>query len=139
MRKAQFEAGSTNSIESFKHLRVSWWNGGGAVLKRLSVNPGLGELLKSYPDIFVYGEAELSNTRGLFLPGYRFIFHRSYLRDNEKYRRGIVIFYKTNYHHLISKAYSSNIFDIAWIRLVTNRNPQYFCFFMLLDHIAQRR
>ena len=45
------KAGSTNSIKSSKHLRVSWWNGGGAVLKRLSVNPGLGKLLKSY-DLF---------------------------------------------------------------------------------------
>ena len=131
--------GPANSTDPSNHLQLCWWNGGGAIRKRLSVNPGLGELMKSNPDFFVYGEAELSNTRGLFLPGYRFIFHRSYLRDNEKYRRGIVIFYKTKYHHLISKAYSSNIFDIVWIRLVTKRNPLYFCFFMLLDHIAQRR
>ena len=113
------KASSVNSKDPLKHLRVCWWNGGGAVRKRLSVNPGLGGLLKSYPDIFVYGEAELSNTRGLLLPGYRFIFHRSYLRDKDKYRRGMVIFYKTKYHHLISKVYSSKIFDIVWIRLVT--------------------
>ena len=41
----------------------------------------------------------------------------------------MVIFYKTKYHHLISKVYSSKIFDIIWIRLVTKHNPLYFCFF----------
>ena len=88
--------GPANSTDPSNHLQLCWWNGGGAIRKRLSVNPGLGELMKSNPDFFVYGEAELSNTRGIFLRGYRFIFHRSYLRDNEKYRRGIVIFYKTS-------------------------------------------
>ena len=62
--------------ETSKPLRVCWWNGGGAVRKRLSVNPGLGILIKSNPDIFTYGEAELTNTRGLFLSGYRFLFYR---------------------------------------------------------------
>ena len=54
-------------------------DGGGATRKRLAVNPGLGELMKSYPDFFVYAECEMSDTRGLFLSGYRILFHRAYI------------------------------------------------------------
>ena len=79
--------------------------------------------------MFVYGESGCSNARGLFLPGYRFLFHRSYIKDKQKYRRGLVIFYREKYHNLISKAYSSKKFDIVWTKLVTKSKQLCFCFF----------
>ena len=110
-------------------FRVCWWNGGGAIRSRIRVNPGLNTLLKSSPDMFVYGESGCSNERGLFLSGYRFLFHRSYIRDKQKHRRGMVVFYREKYHNIISKVYSSRNFDIVWIKLVTKRSHLYFCFF----------
>ena len=110
-------------------FRVCWWNGGGAIRERISVNPNLSLLFESKPDIFAYGEAQASNTRGLFLSGYRFLFHRSYLKDRLKNRRGLVVFYRKKYHNYISKVYASRNFDIIWIRLVTGSVPVYFCFF----------
>ena len=47
----------SKTYELPKPLLVYWWNGGGAVHKRPSVNPGIKVLMKSKPDIFVYGEA----------------------------------------------------------------------------------
>ena len=82
----------SNKQVSAKSFRVCWWNGGGAIRNRISVNPGLGSLLKTNPDIFVYGESACSNANGLFLSGYRFLFHRSYIKDKQKFRRGLVIF-----------------------------------------------
>ena len=58
-------------------FHVYWWNGGGAILKRLKGNPGLRSILDKNPEIFCYGESELSKSSGLFLQGYKFIFHRS--------------------------------------------------------------
>ena len=113
-----------------KSFRVCWWNGGGAIRIRISINPGLNSLLKTNPDIFVYGESTCSNARGLFLPGYRFLFHRSYIKDKQKTKRGLVIFYEEIYHNLITKAYSSKNFDIFWIRLSTKGTHLYFCFFL---------
>ena len=118
---------SNNSMGTV--LRVLWWNGGGAVNKRLNINPGLRSIINSNPDIFTYGEAEMSNTKGLFMSGYRFLFHRSYLRDKTKYRRGLIIFYKEKYHNLISKVYTSKNYDIVWVKLITQKSPLYFCFF----------
>ena len=127
---AKNAGGSLDRSAYNKHsFRVCWWNGGGAVRKRVSVNPGLSSLLKSKPDIFVYGESATPNARGLFLNGYRFLLHRSYLNNKDNYRRGMIIFYREKYHNIISKVYSSKTFDIVWIRLVTNENPLFFCFF----------
>ena len=122
------EKGEDIDISS-KSFRVCWWNGGGAIRIRINVNPGFDSLLKTSPDIIVYGESACSHPRGLFLSGYRFLFHRSYIKDKEKPRRGLVIFYKDNYHNLISKAYSSKTFDIVWIKLSTKKKKLYFCFF----------
>ena len=62
--------------EAFSSFKVYWWNGGGALLKRLKVNPGLGDIINQDVGIFVNGETENSNQNGLFLKGYHFIFHR---------------------------------------------------------------
>ena len=121
------EKGEEIDISS-KSFRVCWWNGGGAIRNRINVNPGFDSLLKTSPDIFVYGESACSNARGLFLSGYRFLFHRSYIKDKQKSRRGLVIFYKYIYHNLIKKAYSSNNFDIFWIKLATKGKHLYICF-----------
>ena len=43
-----------------------FWNGGGGIIKRLEINPVLRDLLNNQPDIFVYGESELSKPSGLF-------------------------------------------------------------------------
>ena len=111
----------SNTLESEESFRTCWWNGGGAIRNRLCVNPGLVSLLKTNPDIFVYGESACSHARDLFLSGYRFLFHRSYIKDKIKSRRGLVIFYKDNYHNLISKAYSSKTFDIIYIKLAKKK------------------
>ena len=74
-------------------FEVFWWNGGGGVLKRLKVNPVLRNVLDNQPEIFVYGESELSKSSGLFLNNYKFIFHRSYIKVSDNYRRGLVIFF----------------------------------------------
>ena len=60
---------------SFGHsmtLIIGWWNGGGGILKRLEVNPGLKQFLNSKPDIFAYGESLITSSQGLSLEGYNF-------------------------------------------------------------------
>ena len=64
---------------------VCRWNGSGGLLKRLKVNPALRKLLEEKPDIFVYGEPGMSTKRGLFLKDYIYIFHRSYIKNEDKY------------------------------------------------------
>lgn len=81
------------------------------------------------PDMFIYGEAELPSTRGLFLKGYKLYFHRAYLNTKENFRRGLAIFYRTKYEYLISKVYACRKFDIVWMQLKTNSELVYFCFF----------
>ena len=39
-----------------KSFRVCWWNGGGAIRNRMSINPGLNSLLKTNPDILSTGK-----------------------------------------------------------------------------------
>ena len=109
-------------------FEVFWWNGGGGLLKRLKVNPVLRNVLDNQPEIFVYGESELSKSSGLFLEGYKFIIHRSYLKLTDNYRRGMVIFFLEKYQHKISKVYASKKFDIVWLRLKLERGEVYFCF-----------
>ena len=48
--------GSSESV-----LTIGWWNGGGGIVKRLSVNPGLKEFIKTKPNIWTY--AESGNTK----------------------------------------------------------------------------
>ena len=85
--KDESEDDSKESVDHHifsKLFRVCWWNGGGAIRTRININPGLISLLETKPDIFDYGESTSSNARGLFLPGYRFLFHRSYIKDKQK-------------------------------------------------------
>ena len=42
-----------------KSLPVLFWNGGGRLKSRISVNPGLNDLPAELPDVFVYAEALL--------------------------------------------------------------------------------
>ena len=72
-------------------FNVCWWNGGGGIIKRLKFNPGLSDFLDKKPDLFTYGESQISRSSGLFLDGYKFILHRSFLKVKNNYRRGIFI------------------------------------------------
>ena len=55
---------------------ISWWNGGGKLVPRLSVNPKLRKFLDTTPDIFAYGEALVfRRTQGINLPDYDCILH----------------------------------------------------------------
>ena len=96
---------SVKSSETFsgeRQFEVCWWNGGGGLKKRLKVNPVFKELLNQLPDIFTYGEAQLSKPSGLFLKGYKYILHRSYIKVPNNYRRGLVIFYLEKYQQSTS-------------------------------------
>ena len=53
-------------------LTIGWWNGGGGVRKRLSVNTGLKEFISTKPDIWTYSESGLTNSQSLSLDGYFF-------------------------------------------------------------------
>ena len=124
------DLGAEKRIQSRgSRFEVCWWNGGGGLLKRLKINPILRNVINKLPEIFVYGESELCKSSGLFLKGYKYILHRSFIKNPENYRRGLVIFYREKYQYLISKVYSSKIFDIVWIRLKIKNDEIYFCFF----------
>ena len=75
---------------SEEFLSIGWWNGGVGTEKRLEVNPGIIKFLKSKPDIWTYSESGITKPQSLSLDGYNFFLHRSYLRDKEKCRRGMV-------------------------------------------------
>ena len=110
-------------------LSIGWWNGGGGVRKRLSVNPGLKEFIDTKPDIWTYSESGISNSQKLSLDGYKYFIHRSYLRDKTKCRRGMVLFYRKIHTQKIAKVFSSVKFDIVWLRLATTSGGFYICFF----------
>ena len=108
-----------NSI--FRHLHVFWWNGGGALVKRLRVNPVLKSLLsKEKVDIFCYGEALISSYNGKLLNGFECYLHRAHLHQKGNYRRGLAIFFQEKYKFLFSKVYACRKFDIVWMKLVTS-------------------
>ena len=111
-------------------LTVGWWNDGGAVRKRLNVNPGLKKFISSKPDIWTYSESGLTNSQSLSLDGYKYFLHRSYLRDKTKVRRGMVLFYRQEHAQKIAKVFSSIKFDIVWLRLATRSGVFYICFFL---------
>ena len=110
-------------------LTFGWWNGGGGVRKRLSVNPGLKEFIATQPDIWAYCESGITNSQSLSLEGYNYFFHRSYLRDKSKFRRGMVLFYRQQHAQEIAKVFSSIKFDIVWLRLATRSGLIFICFF----------
>ena len=67
---------------------VSWWNGGGKMMSRITVNPELKQFIETKPDIFVYGEAQVVRiTKEMSLEGYNTIIHKA---GKKVPRRGIV-------------------------------------------------
>jgi len=67
-------AKKTNIVESPKEelLTIGWWNGGGGLKKRLSVNPGLLEFIATKPDIWTYSESGITSSQNLSLDEYEF-------------------------------------------------------------------
>ena len=114
---------------SQQSINISWWNGGGAIRRRIRTNFSLRKYLKSNCDIFAYGEALAKNQRGLSLPGYFTIMHSSKPLRTNGCRRGIVIFCLQKYRQMISKVYASDKFDIIWLCLPTDEGNAYICFF----------
>ena len=112
-----------------KTVNISWWNGGGAIRRRIKTNFYLRKYLKSNCDIFAYGEALVTSKRVLSLPGYFTIIHSSKSLGVNGCRRGIVIFCLGKYQQRISKVYASNKFDIIWLCFSTDKGNTYFCFF----------
>ena len=112
-----------------KSINISWWNGGGAVRRRIKTNFFLRKYLKSNCDIFAYGEAQVKNQRGLSLPGYFTITHSYSAPNINGCRRGIVIFCLEKYQQKICKVYASDKFDIVWLCLPADEGNTYFCFF----------
>lgn len=96
---------------------------------RLKTNPELRKLLKTKPDMFVYGEAETPSTQNLYIDGYCCYLHKSKLEIDGNLRRGLALFYRTKYRFLISIEYTSQKYDIVWIKLKTTGETVYFCFF----------
>ena len=102
---------------------------------RLKANPVLLNILKSKPDIFIYGEAQISSTINLNIVGYSHYLHRSKLNNVDNFRRGLAIFFLNVHKFQLSKAYASNNFDIVWMRMDATDAVVHFCFFTPLEHI----
>ena len=81
---------------------------------RLKANPILLNILKSKPDIFIYGEAQVASTIDINIDGYSHFLHRSKLNNVDNFRRGLAIFFLNVHKFQLSKAYASNNFDIVW-------------------------
>ena len=96
---------------------------------RLNTNPLLIKLLATKPDVFVYGEAEAPSPLNLSINGYICYLHKSKIELKNNFRRGLAIFYHTKHRFHLTKEYSSNKYDIVWMRLKTARENKYFCFF----------
>ena len=118
------------NVEGPEKDLVRWWNGGGGVRKRLSVNPGLKKFIAIKPDIWTYSESGLNNLQSLSLDGYKYFLHRSYLRDKTKCRTGMVLFYRQKHAQKSAKVFSSIKFDIVWLRLAATSGLIYICFFL---------
>ena len=96
---------------------LSRWNGGGKLVPRLRVNPGLRKFLETTPDIFCYGEALVfKRTLEMDLPEYKYMVHKA---EKGTLRRGLVVYYRKKLSNVITKGYSSARFDIMWIRIKT--------------------
>ena len=66
------EEGKEVYREQWELIKISWWNGGGKLIQRVTVNPVLKEFLNEKPDIFAYGESLiLRSTKELKLDGYK--------------------------------------------------------------------
>ena len=109
---------------------VCWWNGGGAIRRRLKTNIFLSDFLKTKPDIFSYGECLATTNRGLSLNGYKMILHPSVkTKRSQICRRGIAVFFLEKYFHKFAKVSSSPNYDIIWVKMSTKTIDTYFCFF----------
>ena len=117
------------SAPSHSFFRIIWWNGGGKIVSRIESNPVLHKLINTKPDIFIYGEAQVTSPQDLNLDGYSCYLHRSKPFSVDNFRRGIAIFFLHKHKFRVSKVYASNKFDIVWIRLTTGDGPVHFCFF----------
>ena len=81
------------------------------------------------PDIFTYGEAQISSPQNLFLNGYSCYLHQTKPTSLNNFRQGLAIFYLDKYKFRLSKAYASVKFDIVLMRLEDNEETVHFCFF----------
>ena len=52
-----------------RSIILSWWNGGGALRRRITTNYALNKYFQTNCDIFAYGEALASTTRGFLYLG----------------------------------------------------------------------
>ena len=66
-----------------------------------------------------------------------FFFHRSYLRDKSKFRRGMVLFYRQQHAQKIAKVFSSVKFDIVWLRLATRSGLKEVHFLILFAQVMR--
>ena len=104
-------------MEGQGQLVISWWNGGGRLIPRIGVNPELKKYLATKPDVFVYGETLVyKHTKRVKITGYKVIVQTA---KKTNHRRGIAVFYKEKYSHVLTKDKASKKFDILWIRMIT--------------------
>ena len=97
------------------------------MISRLEVNPVLKEFLDKKPDIFAYGESLVFRSKkDLNLRGYKVIIHKAQLKS---LKRGIVIYYKEKLANIITKEYSSDKYDIIWLRMKSSDNESIIAFF----------
>ena len=80
-------------------------------------------------DIIVYGETCTHSSLGLSINRYVSYVHKAKLHVVGNYRRGLAIFYLKKHCFLLQKVYSSDNYDIVWIRFSTYNEPVYFCVF----------
>ena len=116
--------------EKSTFFKIFWWNGGGNIKLRLSINPELRKFLELKPDIFVYGETLTPSSIGLSINGCANYIHKSKLNLAGNYRRGLAICYLEKYRFLLTKVYSSKTYDIVWVGLNFPGTPLFFYFFL---------
>ena len=113
--------------ESKREIRISWWNGGGKLVPRLKANLELQEYMSTNPDMFCYGEAlATKKTKEMNMPGYYTIMHKASMEGN---RRGMVVYYRPEHAHTITKDACSRAFDILWLRMKTKKEERIIGFF----------
>ena len=106
---------------------IMFWNGGGCMLSRLSVNPELKEIFSAKPNMFVYVQSLVFRVVEKKLPGYSALHH--FAKPNSC-RRGITVYLQEKFQFCISKDSACDSFDILWIRLQSSSEAFIFCFSM---------
>ena len=81
------------------------------------------------PDIFVYGEAQITTSQDIKLDGYTYFIHRSKSTIVDNFRRGLAVFFLEKHKYKLTKVYASKNYDIIWLRMENSDEPVYFCFF----------